>query len=619
MSDTPVASRSSTRLKAKATTGKNYAARQALSNFQTSEVKTKPPKKRQKTQRNPPAESGSSSKLPVKQPQAAPTAPFPVTQQALPNHPAPPVNQKHSGYPPSTAHPPYPTYYSSVTYPYQYPQSYPQTAPYPYPLPHQASYSYPTQYDPRYSAQQPQTTTYAHPGPSTARPSLPPRAPLPVIALPYALDPAPIPTPAQAPIVTTAPAPTMTPNPIPALSSTPAPTPAPIPAPPAQSSKSARALAKAGRDREHARTLEVAGFIPVLKRTLPTNYLQAVDPRYLGPLGRWKKTRPTVLEAPFPDIVDMFQWPVFEEMSKREVDAVVIKEELVARKGEIIGLMGEFMVAMEGELVRIIKEGRSAEEEDEEASTSASEAPPDILPVITFTTSIPQPDATQATPSSPSSALSAFSPDTLFLLRADSIFDTGHAPFMYPKHLYCIQMSWRGYLGPWGAPVDCDIKYHAQASKLVRRMLRELGRPGALDVEMCAVGERFLCRRCDEYVQPVEWPEMVLHHVNQQDFWVETLEKYPGVETNASGIAYTNLHDLTQPGSLVRLVGREEQKKLFRGEERHVGISMRCKLCKTLGIQYTNYGTPALQFHVKHVHKIEEPKEGEHYNWYSGV
>ena len=82
---------------------------------------------------------------------------------------------------------------------------------------------------------------------------------------------------------------------------------------------------------------------------------------------------------------------------------------------------------------------------------------------------------------------------------------------------------------------------------------------------------------------------------------METLEKYPGVETNTFGIAYTNLHDLTRPDPLVRLVGREEQKRLFRGEEHHVGISLRCKLCKTLGIDYTNYGTPALRFHVRHV------------------
>lgn len=110
---------------------------------------------------------------------------------------------------------------------------------------------------------------------------------------------------------------------------------------------------------------------------------------------------------------------------------------------------------------------------------------------------------------------------------------------------------------------------------------------------------------------------------------------------HTSGIAYANLHDLARPDPLVVLVGREEQKKLFRGEERHVGVLMRCNLCKTLGIEHMNFGDPALRFHVKHVcvksflvaspytfslllhlgshcrHKIKEPKKGEHYNWSS--
>lgn len=190
------------------------------------------------------------------------------------------------------------------------------------------------------------------------------------------------------------------------------------------------------------------------------------------------------------------------------MDAVVIKEDLVARKEELVGLMGEFIAGMEAELVRIIKEGRAADEENEEVGTNRNKAHPDVLPVITFTTSLPQPDTLPVDLSPAHAALSAFSPDTRFLLRADSLFNGTHIAHTYPKHHYFIQMDWH-YAGPWGVPTNGTVGYNAKASRLARRMLRELGRPDALDIEMCAVGERFLCGRCDEYVQPVEWSEMV--------------------------------------------------------------------------------------------------------------
>lgn len=222
-----------------------------------------------------------------------------------------------------------------------------------------------------------------------------------------------------------------------------------------------------------------------------------------------------MLDSPFPDIVDIFDWPVFQEIMKRDVDAEVIREELVRRKDEILGIMGEWRVGMEAELARIVREGHAAEEGAAEASTSGGSALPDVLPAVTITIGPSQADASQpgtsqsAPASSPTgAALSTLSPDAQFLLRANSILETGRGPCTYPKDLRALQIDWH-YPGPWGSPITGSIRYDAQAGKFARRMLRELGRPGALDAEMCAVGERFLCGRCDEYVWPVEWSEIV--------------------------------------------------------------------------------------------------------------
>ncbi|KAG8743878.1 hypothetical protein FRC11_013695 [Ceratobasidium sp. 423] len=184
-----------------------------------------------------------------------------------------------------------------------------------------------------------------------------------------------------------------------------------------------------------------------------------------------------------------------------------------------------------------------------------------------------------------------------------------------------IEMSW-AYPGPWksddqdaertkGDNGDSDrrigdIEYNVPAAMIARRLLKELGRPDALFVEMLAVGERFLCGRCDEYMCPVEWPVLVDHYLYEHETWEQKLKDHPDITSHPS-IEYRNLHDFSDYDKpTVVLVSRTEQKRLFRQDGHQVGKMMRCRLCKQLGLSYTSTKRDHLEFHVKNVHGVTD-------------
>ncbi|QRV87136.1 hypothetical protein RhiJN_15154 [Ceratobasidium sp. AG-Ba] len=156
--------------------------------------------------------------------------------------------------------------------------------------------------------------------------------------------------------------------------------------------------------------------------------------------------------------------------------------------------------------------------------------------------------------------------DTLFLLRADTVFRQSissrqpHTPQFYPglfskygEQPNLTYQTLEGY-----RPQNFDdlginpVHYEAyvEAHTTARSILKEMGMPDATHFELLAMGPNFACARCSLAVK-LTWSSLIRHYLVEDHTWKTWHIHHP---PNQPGHVHRNAHDLSIPEPFVRIV-----------------------------------------------------------------
>ncbi|KAG8683542.1 hypothetical protein FRC11_013439 [Ceratobasidium sp. 423] len=203
------------------------------------------------------------------------------------------------------------------------------------------------------------------------------------------------------------------------------------------------------------------------------------------------------------------------------------------------------------------------------------------------------------------------SDDVKRLLRADSFFSTT-SQFGSDRSLtYGSILKVEGLIGAHKstlpvvarAPPSLDqVRWHAEAHKAARELLRSMGRPNASYLEMTGKSI-YSCGRCHD-TGAKTWEQMVQHYVQEKQTHARIQEDIRSANSN---VTYNNIHDpkLRTKQPLVRYSGAKATNESEPFE---------CRVCPESPIlQEVITSEAQVLKHLLDVHGIAKPEPEEHY------
>ncbi|QRV99027.1 valine-tRNA ligase [Ceratobasidium sp. AG-Ba] len=374
-----------------------------------------------------------------------------------------------------------------------------------------------------------------------------------------------------------------------------------------------RHIAEAKRKRQMARKACVDKFLISMKFTShPFEFIfQALGvptppvPDLNKPPSRWSMTLqftgPKVAN-PFPKTITALGWDCLKDIDETEMSVEEVEKKLEERKAEIQAKAVEWRTDVEKQLIERL-----------ESSSDGTQLKDEL--VIAGGTN-----------------LAAELPrNTRMLLRADTIFQEEESAYPLgvdePLYYPCFVSSTNDTLdyddGPRCMWTKKDTKVinpalfkrNASAGRIVKFMLQNLGMPDASHIELNAMGERFMCARCVD-AGPQSWTSLVRHILRetrlsreQNDPAQQPPVRYP--------ITTRVLHEIDGPANsepLVRLLDKEEAKKLKRAYDRNSFTCDNCYLCEvTTKSWFPGHSIKFIELHLSDKHDVTEPVQGIHY------
>ncbi|CAE6492021.1 unnamed protein product [Rhizoctonia solani] len=334
------------------------------------------------------------------------------------------------------------------------------------------------------------------------------------------------------------------------------------------------------------------------------------------------------IRMPFPPMVDLLEWPIISELLNTDTDADTMQERFEEIKAEIEDQIRSWRLAVEKELVGILKVGAA---HDTKSSNSQSKEQGMELdsetPQLQLETEIP--------PESP--FMDLLTTTTRLLLRADSVFRASEdtvapMPLYFPELFHILQDRPDGYcsydfrkLVGYERPMHgytwdpSEVVYYPEGTTAAKALLRQLGREDAAQFELEALGARFTCGPCgDKWLRT--WNEMVQHyaeaivHANTAAKAKSSVKK----QVKYNDVHYLDLDPKTKGKRkpIVVLHGVEEARALSLKRRKGESL-MKCNSCEQLGVDFRSPRDVMLK-HIRTVHLIKAPK-AEHYERWSNL
>ncbi|KAH7343982.1 hypothetical protein B0J17DRAFT_198352 [Rhizoctonia solani] len=298
---------------------------------------------------------------------------------------------------------------------------------------------------------------------------------------------------------------------------------------------------------------------------------------------------------PFPTLSELLQYHVFKDLVATDRSLQATRAKFCASTNLINNAIFKWRARFEAHLIGLVSNDRNTRKRDYPMGELIEE---------------PMPFSSQLTSVSYNHA--TLKNNVLF--RADCVFlYNGHKPAFYPRDFTC---RFDGEFTVARLPEEdvsildliCSrTKYHTEGASCATALLKELGRPNAAHIEMEALGERFICRRCPSTTIHT-WTSLISHFVRAYSCAISI--------NSGTGVIYNNVHNWTvwSERQLTRLLNNQELD--IHNAAAHLlcatGRMVECRICYDLDIPCPS-SRRLTMLHLRYYHNVLQPVFGEHY------